>query len=385
MRESSCKLAFEEANQMTSPVMHRAKSLFSLEALSPAMFSSCASSTESSCVTDKSTSLEDDSGIATAITFAMDVRLLLAAYNNNIDLQSSKVRIVMEPHLRRARLTRENKRRRYLPQEVHASIASSIDVPYTELRKERPFIFDTYSFPLHTTLAGILELQDLKLAHQMPRDRLLQPLLDRKKRFAFHSAYDSFLTLFCIPLLHSLAFSKKSFQDTDSVIYRYQAFPEIHVVRPGESDFTEPLCDTILGHSIGCLKFYVPLTPSVGCNSLITESHPGKEDWHPLNAKTVGLGYLFDGARCLHFDLENTSDFTRVALSFRIVIFREGGREGELCPMRLLEDDYSLIPGYYEEAIIDLRRSSIGTVQKRNRNKRSNPDFRVGYPFANVG
>jgi hypothetical protein len=238
---------------------------------------------------------------------------------------------------------------------------------------------------LHTTLAEVLGIQDLKLAHQLPRERLLEPLLDRKKRSTFHAAYDAFLTSYCIPLLHSLAFSKKSFQNADSVIYRYQAFPEIHVACPGECDITEPLCDTILGHSIGCLKFYIPLTPSVGCNSLITESHPGKEDWHPLHAKTVGLGYLFDGARCLHFDLENTSNFTRVAISFRIVLFREGGREGELCPIRQLEDNYSFIPGFYEEAIIDLRRSSIGTVHKRNKDRFSKHDFRLVHPFANIG
>ena len=111
---------------------------------------------------------------------------------------------------------------------------------------------------------------------------------------------------------------------------------------------------------------------------MYTESHPGREDWHPLRTKSVELGFSFDGARCLHFTLENTTDQTRVSLDFRIAIYRDNGTssprihdsntmmrhtiqqagfgEGDaeeeidvhdtLCNRRMLKDIYSKSPGY---------------------------------------
>jgi len=333
--------------------------------------------------------------------------------NNDPHLFDSGLRRVMEPHLRHARRRRERCRierhnsgglngdgrhhhRRHLSGGIDPSIADSVGVPYTQLRQERPFLYDEQTtYPLHRVLAdalGVPEDRDLSQLHLIDQERqgaggdscgagvatttgehLLKPLLDPDRRRAFHEAYDGFVTSFCIPLLHSLAIAKKALvhaSPSDQIVYRYQSFPSIRVQTPG-STAIGPTCDTSDGHSIGCLRFHVPLTPSYGTNALYAESHPGREDWHPLSAKSVGLGYLFDGARCLHYEMENTTPDTRVSLDFRFLVYRDtsssGGRghgrtamvhDGGLCPEGAVEDMYSRSdPNYYDEAVVDLGRN----------------------------
>jgi len=298
------------------------------------------------------------------------------------DFHSSELRKAMEPHLRKARLQREQSRSTR-HHNCAASIASSMGVPYTALRQERPFLFDEHTFPLHTVLADTLNVKDLSQVHTIDESVLLTPLLNREKRHTFHAAYDGFVTSFCVPLLHSMAISKKILQHsaTERVMYRYQAFPTIQISRPGESAISSPTCDSIEGHSVGCLTFHIPLTPSEGTNAMFIESHPGKEDWHPLRAKSVGLGYLIDGARCLQFDLENTTSYSRVSLMFRILIHREQVQDGSLCPIALLRDKFSTTGGtYYDEAVIDARRTHA--VVKAHHDGLLPPDPQVGFPFA---
>lgn len=328
-----------------------------------------------------------------------------------------RLRPAMEPHLRCARLLRESSRlpcsnsssnRRIVlhPKQeqqrrqssdsqfprVEPSIASSMGVPYTALRKECPFLFDPDSHPLHTILADTLNVQDLSRVHlfhecSVSEQELLLPLLDKHRRHRFHAAYDAFVTTFCIPLLHSMALTKRVLQqqhsDDRTIAYRYQAFPTIQISRPGGHVLPSPTCDSIQGHSVACLTFFIPLTPCEGTNCMFVESHPGKEDWHPLGAKSVGLGYVFDGSRCLHFDLENTTQNTRVSLKFRVMIYRDGDDAADLCPVSLLHDVYATAPYYYDEAVIDLQqRTETVTKRRGGRSRLLDPGPLNGYPFA---
>jgi hypothetical protein len=298
----------------------------------------------------------------------------------------------IEPHLRVARLLREKARKR-THSKVADSIAGSMNVPYTTLRQERPFLFDEHTHPLHIILAETLGVPDLSRVHEFDQDSLLEPLLDRSRRQAFHVAYDSFVTSFCIPLLHSLAIGENTFHTgfCDKITYRYQAFPSIQIATPGSAS-TGPVCDSVTGHSIGCLTFHIPLTPSFGTNALYVESHPGREDWHSLHAKSFGLGYLFDGTRCMHFPLDNTTGSSRVSLSFRVLIYQGDGQglpgddAGGFCPADLVGDIFSQAgPCYYDEAHIDLNRSAsvsgLKMITKKNGNRLLDPDHRVGAPF----
>jgi len=335
-------------------------------------------------------------------TFGMDVRRFT---NESPEVPSfnTALRQVMEPHLRKARLMREQARRRITQNlNVHDSIASSVGVPYVRLRSERPFLYDTYTHPMHEVLSEVLGVPDISRLHEQPSgdlDQLMAPLKSRKGRRKFQESYDNFVTSFCIPLLHSLAMSKNLFHEGNGdtrISYRYQAFPNIRVVRPGDAS-SGPQCDTALGHSIGFLRFHVPLTPSYGTNALYTESHPGKEDWHPLQTKSVGLGFLFDGGRCINFNLENTTDSTLVALDFVVAIYSAYEEEDDeqyplvdadgLCNRKALEDQYSVGgPGFYDEAVIDIHPGSplwqVVAKKHGRTNKLLDPDLSSGFPFV---
>jgi hypothetical protein len=352
----------------------------------------------------------------------MDVRRYTSE-SPNVPVFDSGMRKVLEPHIRKARLAREEARqqhRRMTVQTVHDSIASSVGVPYVRLRSERPFLYDIYTHPMHQILAQTLGVEDLSRLHDQQQKsqpltdftnnhtetdtlkHLMAPLKCRESRRHFQESYDNFVTSFCIPLLHSMAMAKSLFHGVHStsgntrISYRYQAFPNIRVVRPGDAS-KGPQCDTSKGHNVGFLHFHIPLTPSYGTNALYTESHPGKEDWHPLQTKSTGLGFLFDGGRCLHFNMENTTESTLVALDFVVAIYYSDPTDtghpvvdpDGLCNQTALEDPYSLAgPGYYDEALIDIRPGSPlwQCVAKkkgdRKYNKLLDPDVRNGFPFA---
>lgn len=300
----------------------------------------------------------------------------------------SGLRSVMEPYLRQARLLREKSRNQTLLK-VDASIAGSLGVPYIPLRKERCFLFDEHSYPLHSVLAQLLNVQDLTRLHETGAN--LSPLLEPDRRRAFHLAYDNFVTSFCLPLMHSLAMEKNILHtaSSDEITYRFQAFPNFRIATPGQETVMEPVCDTSLGHSMGCLHFHVPLTPAIGSSALYTESHPGREDWHPLTAKAVGVGYLFDGARCLQFEMENATDATAVSLDFRVLIYREFygkmSHDGGLCPEEMIEDGFSRTdPDYYDEAIVDLDRHTYPGLEvftKKYGKRLLPPSPLLGAPF----
>eukprot|EP00565_Helicotheca_tamesis_P008629 CAMPEP_0185729778 /NCGR_PEP_ID=MMETSP1171-20130828/7231_1 /TAXON_ID=374046 /ORGANISM="Helicotheca tamensis, Strain CCMP826" /LENGTH=393 /DNA_ID=CAMNT_0028398693 /DNA_START=1 /DNA_END=1182 /DNA_ORIENTATION=+ len=318
-----------------------------------------------------------------------------------------KLRDVMETHVAKARRNREQKQRELTGTTGIAPIASTVGVPYPTLRKERPFLFDNETYPLHRVLAESIGVPSLSSLHKhgiQDKQLLLEPLLHRPTRLAFHECYDNFVTSFCIPLLHAVAMEQNIFNisamasspmsSCAAVTYRYQAFPCLRIVRPGESS-SEPHCDIAEGHSIGNINFHIPLTPVYGTNALYTESHPGREDWHPLAAKSLGLGYVFDGARCLHFGLENTTETTRVSLDFRIAISCENCKyqddaDNKLCSRKVLNDHFEAAgPGYYEEVIVGIdstpRSYAPGPVvlkKGRGGERLPNPDSRVGFPFT---
>jgi hypothetical protein len=385
--------------------MARTKSRFSLSTIQTSDLSS-----SGSIGTDDATNSRQEEEVSMS-TFGMALRHYLHDTVGQ-PIFDRGMRQVMEWYLRKARLERE-KTRHPGCLSVDASIASSVGVPYMSLRQERPFLFDEHSFPLHTTLANALGISDLSRIHELGDDTALSPLLDKERRLSFHRIYDIFVTSFCIPLLHSMAIAKQIFHDHsrighDCITYRYQAFPSINVVRPGEAA-KPPTCGVSQGHSVGCLFFHIPLTASQGTAALYVESYPGREDWHALQTKSIGLGFLFDGARCLQFGLEHTDASTsRVSLDFSIMIYREGcehtpsyssssssstpfsctsielSTTTSLCTVDLLEDDFSRQgPGYYEEACVDLDRTiAFGTdaVIRKSRTLQE-PDHRVGLPF----
>jgi hypothetical protein len=411
---------------MMQKAMGRSKTFFSLRTSEESLASSSTGS--SSCTTEESSSSPRGGGDhhphhvvlhrphqfncpppgSSPSAFRTDLLRVVRDFSSgdNNDTMGTEsftlLRQAIEPHLRQARLARERAR----PVHHHNNnntastsmssmiIGSTLGVPYPALRAERRFLYCPHSFPLHEVLASVLGLEDLARAHLVDESDLLLPLLRREQRVRFQAVYDSFVLSVCLPMLHSMALSAQIFQyhhhdgednnhNNERVTYRYQAFPTIHVSRPEQRSAPQlpchevPTCDTILGHGPGCLTFHVPLTPCGPANSLYTETRPGREDWHPLDTKAIGLGYLHDGARCLSFYLPNTSHQCAVALTFRVQIqmFPDDNASSH--------DVFSCSgPGYYEEAVVNLQPGSDAAISKAcGEGRFLTPDHRNGYPF----
>lgn len=371
---------------------------------------------------------------------------------------SSSLRQALEPSLRHARKVRDSCKKATtllnVPPMTAPSMAlpmsSWVGLPYASLREERPFLYDhMHTHPLSDVLSRTLGIDDLSQLHQTwdptvesakeHQRRLFQPLVeDRVRRQAFHQAYESFVTSCCIPLLHASALQKNVLNSSsrnrcstismemmmnmvinaggsipqhlpqhhhgmaDPVVYRYQVFPTINVVYPDDPDAcVPPTCDLSHGRSVGWLHFHIPLTASVGTSALYCENFPGREDWHPLRCSSVGLGYCWDGARCLRFVPLNTTGKTRVSLDFRILLVRastirrtdtfddltmspmDSGTvdDDTLCRSHHLQDIFTRIPGFYEEATMDIVGASKMHRSNSNNGKKSEPDARCGFPF----
>ena len=182
------------------------------------------------------------------------------------NFDDANLRAIMEPHVAKARLKREQGLREifndYRMREgrplTSPSASSHVGVPYPAIRAERPFLYDVDTFPLDRLLAEIIGQDDLSLIHEhsiQDKRMLLSPILDEAKRQRFHACYQNFVMTFAIPLLHSIALSQNIFSTTSneassSITYRFQQFPCIRIVRPGEFSIG-PHCDIAYGHSIG--------------------------------------------------------------------------------------------------------------------------------------
>ena len=91
----------------------------------------------------------------------------------------------------------------------------------------------------------------------------------------------------------------------------------------------------------------------------------------------MGTCHVFDGARNIHFTVENTTDKTRVTLDFRLALCRHHDATSSTLPLVTdIEDRFSANPGYYRLCVVD----GQGHVEPMGH--RPVPDFRVGFPFT---
>merc|ERR1712039_1150424 len=72
------------------------------------------------------------------------------------------------------------------------------------------------------------------------------------------------------------------------------------------------------GHHPTEANFWVPLVTVGGANTLWVESAPEADDFRPI---ALGLGDVlrFNGSRCRHHTVPNTTDVTRVSFDLRAI------------------------------------------------------------------
>ena len=76
-------------------------------------------------------------------------------------------------------------------------------------------------------------------------------------------------------------------------------------------------CDSVFGHQIGEVNFWMPLTPTHPTSTLYAETSPGKADWYPFHPLHPGSIMRFPGTFCRHKTKPNISGKTRVSIDFR--------------------------------------------------------------------
>ncbi|CAB9518785.1 expressed unknown protein [Seminavis robusta] len=317
-----------------------------------------------------------------------------SSQDSSTPFTESQLRKALECPLRQARKLRDNCR-------GPGPQTSWIGLPYPSLREERPFLYDhMHTHPLAEILQRTLNktTTDLAQLHQtwdstqmtalQHQRQLVAPLLDKHERTQFAHAYESFVTSCCIPLLHAAALRHSVFSTSSAgVVYRYQVFPTINIVYPNDPEACRPpSCDLAHGKSVGWLHFHIPLTAACNTSALYCERYPGREDWHALRCTSVGLGYCWDGARCHSFVPLNTTNATRVSLDFRILLVRPDSltsqEDDELCRPLHLTDSLTRIPGFYEQATMDVGGASRILLRRRSSPWSAVPDARCGFPFA---
>lgn len=353
--------------------------------------------------------------------FGRDVRRYLEEHPQQgqsvVDFTDSVLRCVMEPHIAKARRAR-----------IKVLAGAPSTPPFETSIRPKP----TCSIPRHIqhipvdtsrlrrALQELLQVEDLALLHlqqttacnntsptedQQPKfnkKKLLRPLLDVEARSIFHQAYHDLVREHVLPYV----LSRIQHQDPcpTSLRFRYQAFPCLRVIRPGEFSIG-PHCDAAYGHAAINLNVYVPLTQAMpggtgvprgvedsrapnNTASLFTESQPGREDWQALPMSLNCLSIL-DGAQCIHFTLENTTPYTRVSLDFRLALLQDDNGDNNSrssSGIPLWNDRYTSPPGYYVYGTVELH----GTNNEKNvpvfRFDESywprQVDARVGFPFG---
>ena len=75
--------------------------------------------------------------------------------------------------------------------------------------------------------------------------------------------------------------------------------------------------DSVFGHQVGEINFWMPLTPTQMSSCLYAETEPNKGDWYPFHPLFPGQMMRFPGTTCRHKTVPNISGKTRVSIDFR--------------------------------------------------------------------
>ena len=250
---------------------------------------------------------------------------------------SLPLRMVLEPHLEKARKNRREALTNILSNKESGSPTNSHSMTTmffatnnsvvdlflaSALAQERDFCCkhlppvttsntNTSPMDLRTSFlssVGLLPDFDLSQLHKVPstdktgnhhgisKDQLLYNLTQNYE--SFQHVYDEFVRTVCIPhvVQDGGRDDKDQEEEEQETVFYYQAFPCLRVIQPKEFSIG-PHSDIAYGHHPCCVNFYVPLTTIAAdqnTSTVFLESRPGSEDWHPIlggygTSQSVGL------------------------------------------------------------------------------------------------
>ena len=206
-------------------------------------------------------------------------------------------------------------------------------------------------------------------SHLEDKARILAPLArPGPKRDRFRAAYDRLMLTVVAPHFAARMPGEKRLL--------YASFPCVRVQQPCDFHTIRAHVDTMYLHPHGSLNVWLPLTTTRGVNTLHVESAPGAEDFAPIEL-SLGELAVFDGARCAHFTVANTSDRTRVSLDFRVIPSTVYDADAHISRVKGTGSQCYNVGGYYSVACRDEKTNEwVRTVT-------GTPSIRHGFPHAN--
>jgi len=125
----------------------------------------------------------------------------------------------------------------------------------------------------------------------------------------------------------------------------FQKWPSFRVHLPGNVAVGGWHRDFDYNHPEGEINFILAITPMFESNTTISESEPGKMDFRQF---TLNPGQIvkFNGNKCIHGNLPNTTGKTRVSLDFRVMKYENYNNSHLLTS--LSKNNKFLIGDYYD-------------------------------------
>ncbi len=212
------------------------------------------------------------------------------------------------------------------------------------LHTQHKLTYDLDTFPLHTALAQLLHLPNLDELHDeldnfdtspeaharivAAKETLLAPLADAEAAAPLNALYEELTRTIVVPhIMEQLEATDQRHRCVERVLFA--ATPTIREQHPSALPTIRPHCDAQYSVPEGALNLWLPLTRANAASaSLWVESEAGSGDFAPLCAE-LGEIVRFDGRRCVHYTVPNSSGRTRISFDFRVVFEGVGGASAE--------------------------------------------------------
>lgn len=216
---------------------------------------------------------------------------------------------------------------------------------------EQYYTYDVEQYPFKRLLSEVFDNHPLDRIHELiPEEERPQELYTQK------TDSNSFLHQKFYAKLHEgwpeLVDTYKAFIcdvikpiiGTDALIY--QKTPTFRAHIPNNVAVGAWHRDMDYNHPPTEVNFIIPITRCFESNTVITESEPGKMDFHQLEME-YGQLVQFDGNKCTHGNLPNKTGVTRVSLDFRVV--KPEKHDEEFKTRSMTRKMKFVVGGYYEK------------------------------------
>ena len=102
----------------------------------------------------------------------------------------------------------------------------------------------------------------------------------------------------------------------------YQKWPTFRVHLPNNLAVGAWHTDGEFHHPEGEINFILPITKMFESNTVILESEPGLRDFTQIEL-SPGEVFMFNGNKCMHGNLPNRTNKTRISLDFRVLMKKD--------------------------------------------------------------